>query len=333
MRGHRIYAPNSGTAWGTIPAGAGTPSTASWNAPSGRDYPRGCGDTSTTTRSTPGRRGLSPRVRGHRHLLLSVLLVVGTIPAGAGTPARPPASGERARDYPRGCGDTPPARAPEGRLEGLSPRVRGHRAHDPSGLYRLRTIPAGAGTPSGPRSGDTGFRDYPRGCGDTLDVAPTARAWAGLSPRVRGHLRRLRRAARRNGTIPAGAGTPLQHAPTASLYRDYPRGCGDTARAIATGWPGRGLSPRVRGHRESTTRRPIAGRTIPAGAGTPALCHAVRSHDEDYPRGCGDTTLRGCSIATYAGLSPRVRGHPGQKLAFFAEVRTIPAGAGTPKTR
>ena len=71
----------------------------------------------------------------------------GTIPAGAGTPARIEIPPRRWWDYPRGCGDTRGEGAISARDVGLSPRVRGHLiVFQDTGLL-IGTIPAGAGTP------------------------------------------------------------------------------------------------------------------------------------------------------------------------------------------
>jgi len=91
---------------GTIPAGAGTPSTVSATLTSIGDYPRGCGDTALDVIGALKAGGLSPRVRGHRGECYDHGKLDGTIPAGAGTPACRTWCGPGRRDYPRGCGDT-----------------------------------------------------------------------------------------------------------------------------------------------------------------------------------------------------------------------------------
>ena len=147
VRGHLIKRLGLANAPGTIPAGAGTPSLISTSAKWLRDYPRGCGD----TRAMPGNRGrksgLSPRVRGHPRRSCRTGRRRRTIPAGAGTPGRRSNRGIRAWDYPRGCGDTFGSVGPDAHEQGLSPRVRGHRAPLPDRVRPRRTIPAGAGTP------------------------------------------------------------------------------------------------------------------------------------------------------------------------------------------
>ena len=153
---------------------------------------------------------------------------------------------------------------------GLSPRVRGHRPDRWSIDVQLRTIPAGAGTPRFNCGSDFTERDYPRGCGDTLDSQILYDLRKGLSPRVRGHPERLELQPLRPGTIPAGAGTPLTEDSLISSFRDYPRGCGDTEWPQVRRYRLSGLSPRVRGHPERAVLPRGRSGTIPAGAGTPS---------------------------------------------------------------
>ena len=93
-------------------------------------------------------------------------------------------------------------------LDGLSPRVRGNRLDVRTVSARDRSIPACAGEPvAGPLVGVAGGV-YPRVCGGTRKGFDGWPARDGLSPRVRGNLRRpaVRRDA--GGSIPACAGEP-----------------------------------------------------------------------------------------------------------------------------
>ena len=214
--------------------------------------------------------GLSPRVRGHHHLPTQLMITTGTIPAGAGTPRDRCAWDSKLGDYPRGCGDTRIVSSMMARGEGLSPRVRGHRGGTQTTVSQTGTIPAGAGTPRRPAQSPVAPGDYPRGCGDTRSTWSLHATVVGLSPRVRGHLTFSDRSRARHGTIPAGAGTPRPLVGRRARIRDYPRGCGDTRSASCRPRRCAGLSPRVRGHRDLDRAMEAHGRTIPAGAGTPA---------------------------------------------------------------
>ena len=174
--------------------------------------------------------------------------------------------------------------------------------------------------------------DYPRGCGDTERDRPRRAYARGLSPRVRGHPCSETTRMSWGGTIPAGAGTPITTCSRPRPSRDYPRGCGDTRTGKYAGQLGPGLSPRVRGHLTFSDRSRARHGTIPAGAGTPVLLANRRMAHEDYPRGCGDTSVSSGAICRLRGLSPRVRGHRGARAGASPGSGTIPAGAGTPSS-
>ena len=141
----------------------------------------------------------------------------GSIPACAGEPPGAARIPLPRKVYPRVCGGTIPSNIDGTPVQGLSPRVRGNRTHEPVNTARL-----------------TGWV-YPRVCGGTcgMDVRLCLRLIGsipacagepdrnrsvsrilnirGLSPRVRGNL----------------APTPYRR-PTIQA-RVYPRVCGGTA--------------------------------------------------------------------------------------------------------
>ena len=89
-----------------------------------------------------------------------------------------------------------------------------------------------------------------------------------------------------------------------------------------------GLSPRVRGNHQRTSRLPFSIGSIPACAGEPARCLIHRESRTVYPRVCGGTGIPGCRVRHYQGLSPRVRGNLPHPLPFVKADRSIPACAG-----
>ena len=152
--------------------------------------------------------------------------------------------------------------------------------------------------------------DYPRGCGGTAWSAAANRAWAGLSPRVRGNRCRAGRAAVSRGTIPAGAGEPADD----DVFDQHDEG----------------LSPRVRGNPDIRCRGCGRDGTIPAGAGEPQNRLKRQRQPRDYPRGCGGTLCALSMGSARKGLSPRVRGNLRPSGPPFVVRGTIPAGAGEP---
>ena len=167
-------------------------------------------------------------------------------------------------------------------------------------------------------------------CGGTRSRPVFHQLSSGLSPRVRGNQKTASKGGLACGTIPACAGEP-NHGPTRSRDgRDYPRVCGGTSSSC---WPASGqsgLSPRVRGNPgkiEGILR--IEG-TIPACAGEPRPQKRCRGPRRDYPRVCGGTRQAGVDVATFEGLSPRVRGNRSASGVQQKLWGTIPACAGEP---
>ena len=110
----------------------------------------------------------------------------------------------------------------------------------------------------------------------------------------------------------------------------YPRVCGVTDCQSLNSASVIGLSPRVRGHRQ--TRRKCHDRcgSIPACAGSPLQIAANDALKRVYPRVCGVTLLLGQRLGHVLGLSPRVRGHQCRIVEIAAYRRSIPACAGSP---
>ena len=72
-----------------------------------------------------------------------------------------------------------------------------------------------------------------------------------------------------------------------------------------------GLSPRVRGNPDDTPEGSELTRSIPACAGEPRFSNQAVTGAEVYPRVCGGTLNQAFIQPTSQGLSPRVRGNPG----------------------
>ena len=171
---------------------------------------------------------------------------------------------------------------------------------------------------------------YPRVCGGTVAGQPPPGYARGLSPRVRGNLKRTSPVNRRPGSIPACAGEPIAGIIILRASRVYPRVCGGTEHRYAASHHLYGLSPRVRGNlRRQLLIRTTAG-SIPACAGEPFSPHCRAAQAGVYPRVCGGTG-RPCGIRIPpAGLSPRVRGNPTPAKMPRPALRSIPACAGEP---
>ena len=199
-----------GAGWrGSIPAGAGKPTTRPSLRTTQRVYPRRCGEALGNASLPAPIQGLSPQVRGSPPPLRRGAGWRGSIPAGAGKPASRSGSLRASRVYPRRCGEAKSGGTKRQVARGLSPQVRGSRASFPAFAVARRSIPAGAGKPGGHVLAETLMRVYPPRCGEADLGSPLAiRGW-GLSPQVRGSREQRERKGRGSGSIPAGAGKPL----------------------------------------------------------------------------------------------------------------------------
>ena len=132
-------------------------------------------------------------------------------------------------------------------------------------------------------------------------------------------------------SIPACAGEPTSRLRCYHHKKVYPRVCGGTYLTVANPQAIAGLSPRVRGNQQSNIHRSQIYRSIPACAGEPVVCCLGFSFLWVYPRVCGGTRTFDMSTVKTWGLSPRVRGNPGDAVACLAVYRSIPACAGEPQ--
>ena len=330
VRGHHYDLRDRHEYAGSIPACAGSPLLKHGRCRIRKVYPRVCGVTDQAGNNVFQDEGLSPRVRGHLLDHGPPVRRSRSIPACAGSPISRRAIPNQVEVYPRVCGVTPD-RGPLGAdLGGLSPRVRGHQHLKAAHESGWRSIPACAGSPTAAWTRSSMRTVYPRVCGVTKRAPFSGNAKQGLSPRVRGHPRGAVPERVSVRSIPACAGSPPHPARGGWPCAVYPRVCGVTPVLPALREPVQGLSPRVRGHpRVRVYEHSIEG-SIPACAGSPQGQTSIATRGWVYPRVCGVTRFRCRSELREAGLSPRVRGHLDLPAGLLAEVRSIPACAGSP---
>ena len=157
-----------------------------------------------------------------------------------------------------------------------------------NGLQR-RPIPAYAGEPPCVVATPKRVRAYPRVCGGTVFVAVMRLLFWGLSPRMRGNLRKSIFMCSGCGPIPAYAGEPMQPTQVLPFQGAYPRVCGGTVIEHAKWWRVVGLSPRMRGNRLWPQGQDTGAGPIPAYAGEPFIRHRQLRISGAYPRVCGGT--------------------------------------------
>ena len=208
------------------------------------------------------------------------------------------------------CGGTSPSPMCRLRTRGLSPRVRGNLARAGGRSHQPGSIPACAGEPAAKQTGYGAAQVYPRVCGGTPRRAAAPGQGMGLSPRVRGNQRPNEPLQIQAGSIPACAGEPRAGRAATPIRWVYPRVCGGTYWQPSHPAEWEGLSPRVRGNRNSAGASATATGSIPACAGEPRVLSSSLWRPAVYPRVCGGTWAAAVRADTCAGLSPRVRGNP-----------------------
>ena len=194
-------------------------------------------------------------MRGAPHGGRPVGLADGIIPAHAGSTPAGAGSARRPWDHPRACGEHVYLAGLMRQLEGSSPRMRG--AHDVVRYDGLLAgiIPAHAGsTLEAPQALPASW-DHPRACGEHLWLPWSSSPRLGSSPRMRGAPMYDVARERLNGIIPAHAGSTASLLTRTTTYRDHPRACGEHSPDGATKTMRKGSSPRMRGARESKSRR------------------------------------------------------------------------------
>ena len=90
------------------------------------------------------------------------------------------------------------------------------------------------------------------------------------------------------GITPADAGKTLVQDVLTVAVEDHPRGCGENAITILTGWGWIGSPPRMRGKLQEKLCEDANVRITPADAGKTEILDEEDEEDKDHPRGCGE---------------------------------------------
>ena len=152
--------------WGIIPADAGSTWLINGHVNTPKDHPRGCGEHLYLNADTRNPIGSSPRMRGALTSFPNSKIVVGIIPADAGSTSDPGDQGATGWDHPRGCGEHSLARLSQSFRRGSSPRMRGALCIVSDRQNRSRIIPADAGSTICISPHIMATTDHPRGCGE-----------------------------------------------------------------------------------------------------------------------------------------------------------------------
>ena len=151
---------------GIIPAYAGSTVFHQPGRQKSGDHPRVCGEHSFSSARAAKIGGSSPRMRGALRLQTPVTLIIGIIPAYAGSTGGRHFGFWRRRDHPRVCGEHIMTALITRSQTGSSPRMRGALLRDGGRDDRAGIIPAYAGSTGEVVPSSRPMRDHPRVCGE-----------------------------------------------------------------------------------------------------------------------------------------------------------------------
>ncbi len=249
-----------------------------------RDHPRLRGEHDACEWLFEPASGSSPPTRGARTRVTRCHEISRIIPAYAGSTSRVPPRATLNRDHPRLRGEHSEDRQLDGSVLGSSPPTRGARLGDRRRAQLGGIIPAYAGSTSwSPPAGERS-RDHPRLRGEHSVDLPADIGDGGSSPPTRGAPHRLRARPRTRGIIPAYAGSTGRLSRRPGCGPDHPRLRGEHDIAVAKSPVNAGSSPPTRGARGHDPVHALAGRIIPAYAGSTRRRGSAWSAVRDHPR-------------------------------------------------
>ena len=173
-------------------------------------------------------QGLSPHVRGIRHLIECGYSIVRSIPACTGNPYLPFETLFPGRVYPRMYGESHTTNSTSFFFWGLSPHVRGILWQVVKHGVAGGSIPACTGNPKKEWCGVILFGVYPRMYGESTKTPDLPFIPEGLSPHVRGIQSGFNPSDGKTGSIPACTGNPRPSLTALFLRWVYPRMYGES---------------------------------------------------------------------------------------------------------
>ena len=191
--------------------------------------------------------GSSPRMRGAPAYGTAHGAHLGIIPADAGSTNMVTEGCDLDEDHPRGCGEHSGEFLLIFTLLGSSPRMRGARVQQRTGVNPERIIPADAGSTTILPRYMQPCKDHPRGCGEHSVHSYRSATPPGSSPRMRGARCVGMHHSLAARIIPADAGSTPVGRVSAVESGDHPRGCGEHCGLYVMATSTIGSSPRMRG--------------------------------------------------------------------------------------
>ena len=151
---------------------------------------------------------------------------------------------------------------------------------------------------------------------------------AGLPPRGRGRVTRLRRNSCSSRITPAWAGKSRRHNTKMRAQKDYPRVGGEEVPPLARFFGAAGLPPRGRGRGDGRYCRLAPLGITPAWAGKSQRRVFCGLSWWDYPRVGGEESSTIARNGSAMGLPPRGRGRVDCSFILCPSIRITPAWAG-----
>ena len=219
------------------------------------------------SRASPG-RGSSPHARGAQPRQKPTVIVVGIIPACAGSTWSMANFAGHCQDHPRMRGEHARDSCVMARPVGSSPHARGARVSAIAPAPASRIIPACAGSTFLSVLVLQTPRDHPRMREEHSHGIAAPRPRWGSSPHAQGALLEGRRGAHLHGIIPACAGSTTPSTTPCRRPGDHPRMRGEHSRVPPPIVVARGSSPHARGAPQSAFVGAALLGIIPACAGS-----------------------------------------------------------------
>ena len=216
---------------------------------------------------------------------------------------------------------------------GSSPHARGAPARASICQSGRRIIPACAGSTRRPGPSWVRTRDHPRMRGEHVSQQNASPTGWGSSPHARGAPLARAVGERREGIIPACAGSTRGRTRPSRAWRDHPRMRGEHKLPVPTMHERMGSSPHARGARRGVFERGPERGIIPACAGSTRRRKGQDMLDEDHPRMRGEHSEEAPSVTSAVGSSPHARGALRTTPRYAGAGGIIPACAGSTTAR
>ena len=295
-----------------------------------RIIPACAGSTASAVTQRKWSLGSSPHARGAHAIWRSLCLCQGIIPACAGSTRPVSRSGRGSGDHPRMRGEHCDYAVTHSINWGSSPHARGapERGRRESRCFGI--IPACAGSTSAGPCRSCRPQDHPRMRGEHRMIPGTSLGEMGSSPHARGARRAPLDLVRREGIIPACAGSTSGKDLQKFLDRDHPRMRGEHPPEDQPCRARRGSSPHARGALHRLVCSVDVVGIIPACAGSTL----------EYLQLCPGLKRITLTLPITSEADKRTEKHPNHQLmprAFRPSRRHCRAGCGpihclTPRT-